>query len=273
MKQHLIRAGGLALALSAAALAGGPATEAQSTAMVRAVHMAPGAPNVDIAVDGQRAFANLAFKAATDYAPVPAGQRNVKVTPAGAAAPVVIDANLNPQAGQQITVVATGELPNIQPLVLQDDNAAPAAGQAKVRFVHAAPDAPAVDIAVQGGPVLFSNIAFRNVGNYASVPAGTYTLEARPAGTRTAALTVPNVTLAPGQIVTVFAAGKLSDGSLSAVPVVYQASGQGTPGMPRTGAGAATDSAPAWLLALAAAGIAAGLAAPRLVGARRSIRR
>lgn len=246
----------LAAGVVAMTLATAPRANAQSTAMVRAVHMAPGAPNVDIAVDGQRAFANLAFKAATDYAPVPAGQRNVKVTPAGATTPVVIDANLNPQAGQQLTVVATGELPNIQPVVLTDNNTAPPAGQAKVRFVHASPDAPAVDIAVQGGAVLFRNVSFRGVGEYANVPAGAYTLEARPAGQTTAVLTVPNVTLSAGQIVTLFAAGKAGDGSLSVVPVVYQSSQAA--GMPRTGA-APVDTAGTlpWLAAFAALAIAA----------------
>ena len=41
--------------------------------------------------------------------------------------------------------------------------AAPASAQegaAQARVVHASPDAPAVDVAVAGGPVLFSNVAF-----------------------------------------------------------------------------------------------------------------
>ncbi len=51
-----------------------------------------------------------------------------------------------------------------------DDNAAPVAGMAKVRFLHASPDAPAVDIAVAGGPVLFPDVAFKEHAGYASVP-------------------------------------------------------------------------------------------------------
>jgi hypothetical protein len=231
--------------------------------MVRAVHMAPGAPNVDIVVDDQRAFGDLAFKAATDYAPVPVGSRTIKVTPAGQSQPVVIDANLPVQAGAPVTVVATGELPSVTPLVLNDDNSPPAAGQAKVRFVHAALDGPAVDIAVQGGPVLFRNIAFRGTGDYTNVPAGTYTLDVRPAGQTTAVLTVPNVSLSAGQIVTIFAAGKVADNSLAAVPVVYQASGgQDGTRMPRTGTGSAAGSsgapAPLWFATLAAVALMGG---------------
>lgn len=269
MKRIALTGGALAAVLL---VTGTPTTrevQAQATAMVRVAHMAPGAPNVDVTVNNQRAFANLAFKSATQYAALPAGSYNAKVTPAGQTQPVVIDANLTLQAGQAITVVATGELPTIQPLVLQDNNAPPPAGQAKVRFVHASPDAPAVDIAVQGGPVLFRNVAFRGVGDYAAVPAGTYTLEVRPAGQAAAVLTVPNVSLSAGQIVTIFAAGKVADGSLAAVPVAYQAQ----PTMPRTGAApAAGNGAALWLLVAAASVLAAGGMTLRLAALRVSHR-
>jgi hypothetical protein len=51
-------------------------------------------------------------------------------------------------------------------------------------------------------------------------------------------LTVPNVALGAGQIVTIFAAGKLADSSLTAVPVTYQAA----PTMPRAGAAPITGA-------------------------------
>jgi hypothetical protein len=113
-------------------------------------------------------------------------------------------------------------LANIEPLVLIDNNSAPAAGKAHVRFVHASPDAPAVDIAVaNGGPILFPNVSFKGVGDYLPVDAGTYDLEARLAGTDTVALSVPGVALADGTVYTIFAMG-LAGGqpALTAVPSV-----------------------------------------------------
>jgi hypothetical protein len=88
--------------------------------------------------------------------------------------------------------------------------------------VHASPDAPAVDIAVaDGGPVLFSNISFKEIGDYLPVDAGTYDLEVRVAGTETVALEVPGLTLNDGTVYTVFAMG-LAGGepALTAVPSV-----------------------------------------------------
>lgn len=145
----------------------------------------------------------------------------MKVVPTGATEPVVIEADLSLASGADYTVVAVGTLENIEPLVLIDDNSLPAAGNAHVRFVHASPDAPAVDIAVKDGPVLFSNIAFKETGDYLPVNAGTYDLKVRLAGTDTVALDVPGVELKNGVVYTVFAMG-LAGGepALQAVPSV-----------------------------------------------------
>ena len=182
-------------------LAGG--TEAR----VRVAHASPDAPAVDVWVDGQPAFNNVAFKAVTDYANVPAGDHKVLVVPAGQTEPAVISATLSLTAGQDYTVVAAGKLAEIKPIVLEDNNAAPAAGKAHVRFVHASPDAPAVDIAVKGGPTVFTNIAFGAASVYTPVEAGTYDLQALPTGTSTVALDVPGVALADGGVYTIFAEG------------------------------------------------------------------
>jgi LPXTG-motif cell wall-anchored protein len=187
-------------------------------ARVRAVHASPDAPAVDILVNDGVAFANAPFKGITDYAELDSGTYNIKVVPTGAKDPVVIEADLALE-GKDYTIVALGKLADIEPLVLIDNNSAPAAGKAHVRFVHASPDAPAVDIAVKGGPVLFSNVAFKGIGDYLPVDAGTYDLEVRLAGTETVALNVPGLALQAGTVYTVFAMG-LAGGepALMAIP-------------------------------------------------------
>jgi hypothetical protein len=187
---------------------------------VRAVHASPDAPAVDILVNDGVAFANAPFKGITDYATLDSATYSIKVVPTGAKEPVVIEANLALE-GKDYTVVALGKLENIEPLVLVDNNSAPEAGKAHVRFVHASPDAPAVDIAVKDGPTLFSNIAFKGVGDYLPVDAGTYDLQVKLAGTETVALDVSGLALADGTVYTVFAMG-LAGGepALIAVPSV-----------------------------------------------------
>ncbi len=197
----------MVLATAVALLATTAVTFAADNARVRVVHASPDAPAVDVLVNEQPAFTNLAFKAVAPYAALPAGSYGVAVVPTGKTEPKVITATLPLDAGKDYTVIALNTLANIEPLVLTDNNSAPADGKAHVRFVHASPDAPAVDVAVKGGPVIFSNVAFKGVGDYTPVDAGTYDLEVRLAGTNTVALEVPNVTLSNGSVYTVFAMG------------------------------------------------------------------
>jgi hypothetical protein len=73
--------------------------------------------------------------------------------------------------------------------------------------VHLSPNAPAVDVAVTGGPVLFANKAFKDYSAFTPVDAGTYDLEVRLAGQATVVLPLPGITLQAGKIYTVFARG------------------------------------------------------------------
>jgi hypothetical protein len=248
MKRSILVLTILALALGSAAVALAQAP----TAHIRVVHASPDAPAVDVLVNDAVAFSNAPFKGITDYAALPPATYNVKVVPTGATEPVVIEADLTLNAEVSgYTVVAVGKLAAIEPLVLVDNNATPAVGFAHVRFVHASPDAPAVDIAVKDGPVLFSGIRFKEVGDYLSVPAMKYDLEVRLAETETVVLDVPGVALADRSVYTIFAMG-LAGGTpgLMAVPSVDAAFG---PLLPESGA---TDAYGAYVILLIALGAA-----------------
>jgi len=179
-----------------------------NNARVRAVHASPDAPVVDILVNDNPAFTEVAFGDISPYASVPANVYNVKVVPTGAGpGSAVIDADVNLFFNTDYTVVAVNTLANIEPLVLEDDNGWVWGRKARVRFVHASPDAPAVDIRAVDGPFLFQDIEFKGVGDYVTVPAGTYDLEVQIAGTGDTVLSVPGVTLKRGTTYTAFAVG------------------------------------------------------------------
>ncbi len=208
------------LTASAIAVAAGVAQ-----ADVRVVHASPDAPNVDIYVNGDPAsaspnIANLPFTQATPYVPLPSDTYRFRVTPNAAPAPVVIDVTTPIDGNTDYTVVAVDFLNSIEALLLTDDNTIDP-NAARVRFVHASPDAPTVDIFAAGGvDPLFDAISFRGVGDYISVPAGTYDLEVRLDAGGALALPVPGLTLEAGTVYTVFAMGSVAGGTLQAVPVV-----------------------------------------------------
>jgi hypothetical protein len=154
--------------------------------------------------------ANLAFPDVTDYLLVPAGDYNIKVVVAGTPGPAVIDADVTLDKNVAYTVAAANFVAAIEPVVFVDDISEPAPGMARANFVHLSPDAPAVDVRVQGGPVLFANTAFKSASTPVEVPAGTYTLEVVPAGAPgPVVLTLNNVSLSMGTVYTVFAEGLL----------------------------------------------------------------
>lgn len=190
------------------------ATNPGGVARLRVVHNSPDAPNVDVIVNGGVALANVPFGAISDYLSVPGGAYDVKVSPAGAAAtgPYVIDADVVLTAGMDYTVIASGVLAEIYPAVLVDDNSAPAAGNARLRFFHGSPDAPAVDIALVGGPVLIAGAPF-GADATITVPAGTYDLEVRVAGTTVEVLQLRGVAFSDGGVYTAYASGLVADGS------------------------------------------------------------
>lgn len=188
-----------------------PVTFAQETAQVRVVHASPDAPSVDVYVDGNRVLSGVEFFTASDYLDLSPGEHRFQVTPAGEAADAaVIDTTATLEAGTAYTVAATGLLEDISASINVDDLSAPADGQAKVKVYHFSPDAPAVDVKVQGGDTLISSLAFPDGSDYLEVPAGTYDLVVTPAGADDVVLDLSGTALAAGNIYSVFATNVLA---------------------------------------------------------------
>ncbi len=176
------------------------------SAQIKAVHASPNAPAVDILVDGNVVRSGLSFPANTGYAQVTSGTRNIKVRVSGTST-IAIDANVPFSENSFTTIFAVDSVSKISTVVLNDNLASPAAGKAHVRFVHLSPNAPAVDIALQGGAVVFANTSFKGFKDFTPLDAGTYDLEVRVAGTQTVVLPLNGIVLKAGEIYTVFARG------------------------------------------------------------------
>lgn len=183
-----------------------PINSAQN-ARVMAVHASPDAPSVDLYVDGNKIGSNLAFPDATNYLTVGAGSRNVQVKVYNTST-TVIDADVDVTANKSYSVFAVDSVSRISAIVLEDNLATPAAGKAHVRFVHLSPNAPAVNITLTDGTVIFGNVAFKGYEDFTPLDAGTYDLQVRDAATNTAVvLNLPGIELQAGKIYTVFAKG------------------------------------------------------------------
>lgn len=187
------------------------------SANVRVAHMSPDAPNVDVLVDGSAALEDVPFGAVSPYLEVPAGDREVEITAAGDPDTSVFAGTVPVEAETDYTVAAIGEIGEnadqpFEPLVLEDDNSDPGSDTARVRLVHASPDAPAVDVTVgSSGDLLFDGAGYGDA-SYVEVPGGDYTLDVRGDtesndGDVAASF---DVSVAGGQVYTAFAAGYLT---------------------------------------------------------------
>lgn len=175
-----------------------------SRALVRVIHASPDAPAVDILVNGQIALSNVPFPVASSYLPLQGGATNLKVNVSGTAT-TVINADVNLLALKASSVFAVDLVSQIQPLVVEDDLMSPSAGMAKLRAIHLSPDAPNVDIWVNGAKVL-TNVPFMAASPYLEVPAGVTDVKVAVTGTMTIVLqATPN--LIAGSIYTAAATG------------------------------------------------------------------
>lgn len=196
---------------------------------VRVAHLSPDAPAVDVWVDGNLVLEDVPYEGISAFLELTEGSHEILVVAANTTEPAVIQETITLMPNVSYTVAATGLLsgtPAIDAWILTDDRT-PAMGQAKVRFAHASPDAPNVDITLTDGTILFGNVQFNEAEDYINVPASSYDLQVRVAGTETVALSFGDVALSGGTNYSIFATGLLGDGTLTAT-VAVDAPGDGS---------------------------------------------
>jgi hypothetical protein len=187
-------------------------------AQMRVAHLSLFAPAVDVWVDGTLIWGDVDFNVITAYLLVRTGEHRVQLSLAGESVPVVEAlVNLKERTAYTLATLGPWNLGDITPSLFVDDLSVNLL-TAKVRFLHASIDLPAVDVAVVGGPVLAQNLAFGQASAYVSVTPGTYDLELRLAGTNTAVLSIPEVPLNRMTNCTLFTIG-LWNGKLAVLPV------------------------------------------------------
>jgi hypothetical protein len=233
-----------------------PVAHAQENAQVRVVHAVPDGPAVDVFVDGDQVLENVSFFTASDYLSVPAGEHLVQVTAAGAApSSAVISETLTLAAGQSYTVMAAGMPDSIAATVLEDERAVPTAGDTKIRFIHAVPDAPAVDIRQVGDEIpLIANLAFREASDYLPLLPGSYDLNVVATGQTETLFDFDENLIADEPIYDIFLVGDLGAIRAEVANVTVSAASQpaqattptaATTAAPATTPTAATTAAPA----------------------------
>ena len=188
-----------------------------NSALVRVFHAAPQAPNVDVYVNDQMVFSNLAFGDFTRYVYLDEGEYNVSVYLAGQKDRPVINQMVDVPSQQIFTIAATGNLDNLGLLVIPDKvSKSPSQNYSSVRVIHLSPNAPGVDILVDGD-TLFEDISFGEGTDYVDLNPGTYNVNVVLNTDKSVVLPL-KVTLNPDKIYTIYIIG--NPPTLQAVQVV-----------------------------------------------------
>jgi len=208
---------------------------ASADARVTVAHFAPFADTIEgtsvsVLLNDAVARENVVFKQFTDYIDLPAGEYKVDIVPTGTTT-VAMTATYNLVDGQDYTVYASGN-GSLQPLelvALADDNTAPAAGNVKVRIVHAAPfaatpEATEVSIRTAGGDLVagLQGVPYgANTMGYLELPADTYDLKVASNNGQVNFIDPLPVELSEGAIATLFAVGDIitQDLGIVATPI------------------------------------------------------
>lgn len=187
-------------------------TDPDGSTQVRVIHASYDAPAVDILIEDEDDIENLAYGSSSGYAEIDDGMTEIMVVPAGAQEPVVIDVDLNLVDMGEYTVFAVGPLAEIE-AIFTLDNRESQADMAKVRFVHASPDAPAVDIKYDNGSVstVFGNKSYKSISAYMSVPAMSYSFMVTPAGSDDVVVNFEAINVQAGNVYTILAHGTLDE--------------------------------------------------------------
>jgi hypothetical protein len=181
---------------------------------VRVVHASPDIPAVDVYVSAPDAalpaapaipglkFKDVVPKSGDAALQLDSGMARIRVTLAGAK-DVVFDSGPIPLMPRESLVIAAvqpkaGDPAQKSPvdllaitrmgmtLLLKDKSATAMQGMSEVRVAHASPDAPNVDVIVDGAKVL-GDVPFGAISSYLKVPSGKRDIKVNVAGTQTQA--------------------------------------------------------------------------------------
>ena len=182
---------------------------APPTALMTVIQASPNEPALDFYLNGDRVNPGpLTYGTGIDYFSALAGPRTANFFIEGSSTPIVATAPVTLQQNMAYSLFLDSLGPKPGILFLTDTLVKPVTGQAGVRFVDLSPDAPAVDLAIQGGATITANKSFKGYTSFLPVPGqSNFTFQVLKHGTSTVVASLTNVSLTNGYLYTVMFEG------------------------------------------------------------------
>jgi hypothetical protein len=232
----------------AAPLTRGIAQAQSAEARVRFLHAVPGAPAMDVYLDGVPVVARLAFGEVTPHLNVSGTEHQVTLRPSGAAsdAPALLEVAVPLVPSLAFTVVVQGTAGAPEAALYEDILDPIDPGMARLTAISAIADAPPLDVLTTAGGPLLQGVSYGVQFGTVNIGAGLQSLVMVPAGgaVESAVVTVGDVPLASGTLYTFVALGTL-EGDVSPAALVLATPVNGDEDSVRVRVAHASPDAPA----------------------------
>ena len=188
---------------------------AEADATLRVVHASPGAPEVDVLLDGQMLLHGLAYGTASNYATITPEEHRLQVVPTGQTADAaVVDETIDAAPGQAYLLAVFGLLNDIGGDIYDVDLSEIEPGNARVRLINFSPDAGEIDLLETGGDEWFGDVDLGGASDYQDIAPGTYSADVRGDEDRVL-LTVSELPFDETRVYDVVVLGQIADDSLA----------------------------------------------------------
>lgn len=175
--------------------------------LIRALHAVPNSDAVDIYINDTLFFKAIRFTQFSPYVYVPEGTYEMKVYAVDTTENPILTENIEVRNGELVTIAVSGNVDDLQLVSIKEDKERAQIGYSKIRVVHLSPNAPEVDILIDG-EVLFKDIEFRDISDYVEILAGDYRLDIEAVASGRI-LRSNQKTINPDRIYTFYALGNL----------------------------------------------------------------
>jgi len=167
---------------------------ATQAAYLRIIHASPDTGNVDVKVNNNlvREMTNVPYGNISQYAYNGYfGNFHVQVFPTGKSDPVLIDTTVTWNTlTEPWSLFVIDFSKNLNSILQQDGFGLIKDGRSALRFVQLSPDAPALDLLVNGNQTVFENVQYKDLTKYTELDPNSYAFQVVQTG-----MTTPLATL------------------------------------------------------------------------------
>jgi hypothetical protein len=178
----------------------------QNKANIRILQAVCDTQYVDVFLNQELVVDWLPFRSVSNYISLFPGTYTIDILSSTDHKNKLLSTNIIIQNDQIYTLALVGKAEETEPYIVHNFPNVPF-GEAKMRFLHLAPELPVLDFAVKDRDVVFENVAFQQVTDYLGLTPMTVDLELRTAGSKQVILPMPKLKFKANEASTIVLVG------------------------------------------------------------------